>query len=131
VAAPCDWSLSTHEGTKKRVMRGGSFERRSQTFPKARNKVLVFPKANALAKATSTSFLGPLVRKMCFTHVELALNPPPRFILQPAAAIQLISLLPFGGEQQKFNLVAKLDMPSMAVVAIASVLDVLEPIIVI
>lgn len=68
---------------------------------------------------------------MCFTHVELALDPPPRFILQPAAAIELINLLPLGGEQQELNLVAKLDVLTVAVVAIASVLDVLEPITVI
>ena len=68
---------------------------------------------------------------MCFTHVELALDPPPRFILQPAAAIELINLLPLGGEQQELNLVAKLDVLTVAVVAIASVFDVLEPITVI
>lgn len=44
------------------------------------------------------------------------------------AAIELINLLPLGGEQQKLDLVAKLNKLYAAVVPIASVLDVLEPV---
>ncbi len=61
---------------------------------------------------------------MRLTQIELPLDSATRLVLQHAAAKELVNALPFGGDQQKLDLVMTFGELS---VAVAPVLDVLEP----
>src|SRR5260370_7531302 len=65
---------------------------------------------------------------MRLAQIELSLDPAPRLVLELAVAKQLVDLVSLGGDQLTFDLVVKLRELSVAVVAIASALDVLEPV---
>jgi hypothetical protein len=59
----------------------------------------------AVAYIAVGSLLSTHISQLCLAQIEFPLDSAPRFIFQLAASIQLIDLLPFGGNQQKFNLV--------------------------
>ena len=61
---------------------------------------------------------------MRLAQIELSLDPAPRLVFQLAAAKELVDLVSLGGDQQTFDLVVKLTEPSVAVVTVASMLDV-------
>ncbi len=65
---------------------------------------------------------------MCLAQIELPLDPASRLVLQPAAAKELVDPLSLGGDQRKFDLIVNLGKLSVAMVTIASVLDVPEPV---
>ena len=44
-----------------------------------------------------------MVEQSGFAQIELALDPAPCFIFELAVAIKLIDVLPFGGDQKRFN----------------------------
>jgi hypothetical protein len=55
-----------------------------------------------------TSFLGSLVEEMRLAEIEFPLDPAPRLVLQFSALIEIVDLLPLGGNQLKFDLIVKL-----------------------
>ena len=64
---------------------------------------------------------------MRLAQIELALDPAPRLVLELAAAKQLVDVLPLGHDQLELDLVVELRELPVAVVAIAPMLDILEP----
>jgi hypothetical protein len=63
---------------------------------------------------------------MGVAQIELPLNPAPRLVLELTAAIEIIDQVSLGSDQEILDLVATLHEPFMAVVAVASVLDMFE-----
>ena len=52
------------------------------------------------------SLLGPHIGQLRLAQIEFPLDSPPRFIFQLAECIQIIDLLPFGGDQKEVDLIA-------------------------
>src|SRR5438132_1281788 len=73
------------------------------------------------------SFLGAPAGEMRLAQIELPLDPAPRLVFELAAAKQLVDVRSFGGDQLELDFLVNLGEPSMALVTIAAVLDVLEP----
>jgi hypothetical protein len=71
-----------------------------------------------------------LVCQIHFAQIKLSLDSAPGPVLEFAAAIELVHMLAFGGDQQKLDLFLKLGKRSMAIIAIAPMLDVPEPVVV-
>jgi hypothetical protein len=65
---------------------------------------------------------------MRLAQIELPLDPAPRLVLQLTAPEEIVDLLPFGGDQLKFDLIVKLGELPVVVVTVVSVLDVFEPV---
>jgi len=71
------------------------------------------------------SFLGLLAGEMCLAQIQSPLDPAPPLVLQLATAKQLVDLLSFSGDQLTLDLIVKFRELFVAVVTIASELDVL------
>src|SRR5260370_12395887 len=77
--------------------------------------------------ARPASFLGAPAGEMRLAQIELPLDPAPRLVFELAAAKQLVDVVSLGRDQLDLDFVVNLGEPSVALVTIAAVLDVLEP----
>ena len=69
-----------------------------------------------------------MVGEVRLAQIKLALDSPPRLVLELAAAPQFIYAPPFGGNEMKLDLIALLRAFLMAIVALASEFRELEPV---
>src|SRR6266576_3971531 len=81
----------------------------------------------ALWQTCPASFLGSPAGEMRLAQIELPLDPAPRLVFELAAAKQLVDVVSLRGDQLELDFLVNLGEPSVALVTIAAVLDVLEP----
>src|SRR3954468_18647328 len=78
------------------------------------------------APLRNSRLLAPVL-DLGLAQIELTLDPPPRLVLELAAAEEIVDVLPLGLDQQELDIAVQLDQLLVRGVAIAAVLRMLEP----
>src|SRR5439155_10499046 len=73
------------------------------------------------------SFLGSPAGEMRLAQIEHPLDPAAGVVFELAAEKQLVDVVSLRGDQLELDFLVNLGKPSVALVTIAAVLDVLEP----
>src|SRR5712671_2786367 len=73
-------------------------------------------------------FLGAPVGDLGLAQVELALDPPPRLVLELGVTEEIVHVLPLGLDQLQLDIAVQIGELLVRGVAVAALLDMLEPI---